>query len=214
MKRIVLALAAASLLLVPSFANAGIGVFAGGMDAEDLGTGLTGGLEVSGGTDMFGIMLRFGIAGEFDEFEPGGKFNRDEKLVESHRSWSRRYRDWRDDWRDDTIDFTIIPLEAGVYVSTAGMMPLFNFYAAAGVGYYYLDWGDDDWMGYYVKLEDVIGLWALGGVELSLGPVQLFAEVKYISGDEDQKFVLNNKTEKINLDLSGTSVLVGMRVGF
>ncbi len=214
MKRYVLALAAAACLLIPSFARAGIGLYAGGMETESLGTGIVGGVELTGGSDMFGLILRIGAAGEFDEFEPGGVFNRDEKFVERHRSWSRRYRDWRDDWRDDTIDFTVVPMEAGFYLSTAGMLPIVNFYAAAGVGYYYLDWGDDNWMGYYVELEDVIGWWALGGAEIGVGPLQFFAEVKYFSGDEDQKFNLNGKTESINLDLSGTSVLVGLRILF
>lgn len=215
MKRIVVALVSAAVLLsIQSSARAGVGVYAGGMETETLGTGIVGGLELTGGGGMFGLTLRIGVAGEFDEFEPGGIFNRDKEFVESNRSWSRRYRDWRDDWRDDTIDFTVIPLEAGFYVSTAGMLPLFDFYAAAGVGYYCLDWGDDNWMGYYVRLEDVVGFWALGGVEVGVGPVQLFAEVKYLNGDEDQEFTLNDKTEMINLDLSGTSVLVGLRVHF
>lgn len=65
---------------------------------------------------------------------------------------------------DDSAD--VIPLEA------MGVVSLGLFYGGVGVGYYMFD-------AETVSLSDEVGWFGLVGVELGLGPVKVFADVKW-----------------------------------
>lgn len=65
---------------------------------------------------------------------------------------------------DDSAD--VIPLEA------MGVVSLGLFYDAVGIGYYMFD-------AETVSLSDEVGWFGLLGVELGLGPVRAFADVKW-----------------------------------
>jgi len=82
--------------------------------------------------------------------------------------------DTRASWvkfKDD--DFDVIPIEATV------MLKLGMVYAGAGGGYYIFDSNDN------VDLDNNFGWYALAGIDVPVGPVGLFGEVKWLELSTD-----------------------------
>jgi hypothetical protein len=77
---------------------------------------------------------------------------------------------------DDT-DITVIPVEALALLQ----LPLgdtLNLYGGVGVGYYFFD-ADN------VDLEDSVGYFPVAGLEVALGEVKLFGEIRWLALSPD-----------------------------
>lgn len=197
---------AAAVLLLPTSASAlvSVGVDIGAMDTESFSTGVESGLRIELGGDNLGVLFRIGHADGFDEFEPKNK--------DTHGDAWRHHR--------HADEFSIIPLEVGLVLRTPSIAG-FRFYGGAGVGYYFIDFEDNEWYGdTHDDVDDVFGWWALGGVEFGVAPVEFFLEAKYTGASEKEDVYFRDhisrleQREKVDVDLSGVSVLAGVRIWF
>ena len=118
-------------------------------------------------------------------------------------------------------DFSVIPLEIGLL----GRLPIFGFlsvYGGVGFGYYVVpeftvaSYSSSE---YAKRYRDITGYWGVLGIEAGMPMVKLFAEVKY------SKVVQRNIEIELeymgyigelnaNIDLSGPSYLIGVRLQF
>lgn len=116
-------------------------------------------------------------------------------------------------------DFGIVPIEAGAIVRFPLLGNFVDIYGGGGVGYYFIpgvkarsslfSFETDD-------IDDLWGGWACVGVEASLTIVHVFAEAKYTWASAEKEIVYNGKDlgSSLDIDLSGMSFLVGLRLGF
>ena len=112
----------------------------------------------------------------------------------------------------DRLETTLIALE-GALTWRFPMGSHFAPYIGVGAGYYMKDaeytdadtWDDS---------EDVAGYFGLGGLNLYLGPLSLFAEAKYnlVGTDEDLHWRGSDVDAQNSLD--GLSVNAGLKLGF
>ena len=201
--RLSAALAAAALLLLPAPAAraAGIGAFAGVMDTDLLEDS-----PVYGGQlefDFFpcvSLLIRGGYADGFDDLEikgPAGTLRAEE--------------------------ISLVPVEAGLLLRPPALFGILGIYAGGGAGWYCLP-GFDVYAGKNRIAEtddvtDLVGWWALGGIELGVPSFRVFGEVKYMGAEKDGidiefRDVRDKGNLKADVDLSGVAFLVGVRVAW
>ncbi len=111
-----------------------------------------------------------------------------------------------------TVDLQVIPLEAGL-VLRAGEENV-NPYLGAGAGYYILNGNSTGSTRY--EVDDEVGWYAVGGLELGLGKTTaLYVEAMYrgVSGTAHGDS-LENVQSDVNFDLSGLVVNVGFAIKF
>ena len=109
------------------------------------------------------------------------------------------------------LDLQVIPLEAGLVLraAQANVTP----YIGGGAGYYFLDGKSN---GGLFSVDDEVGWYATGGLELSLGKnMGIFGEALYrkVSGTAHGDN-LNHVQSDVNIDLSGLVVNVGFAIHF
>ena len=113
---------------------------------------------------------------------------------------------------NDAVDMDLIPLEAAA-VWRLDLSEAIKPYVGAGVGYYLKDVdvkADDFWK----KSDNCVGYFALGGLNVELGPVTLFGEAKYNLIADDDEFEWRGSDLKEKFSLDGLSVNVGLKFGF
>ena len=114
--------------------------------------------------------------------------------------------------KDDLVDTTLIPLEAALtwrFHLGQHLAP----YLGGGVGYYMKDAEFDD-TDTWNSTENVVGYFALAGLNLYLGPLSLFAEGKYnLIGTDDDLHWRGSDVEAQN-SLDGFSYSAGLKLGF
>jgi len=94
---------------------------------------------------------------------------------------------------DDPVDLNMYPLEA------TALAKLGMFYGGVGAGYYIFDGKD-------VDLDNAAGGFILAGIEIALGGLGVFGELKYTW--------VESKVGDATVDASGAGVNVGVLLGF
>ncbi len=201
--RLSAALAAAALLPLPAPASraAGIGVFAGVRDTDLLEDSPVYGAQLE--FDFFpcvSLLVRGGYANDFDDLEisgPAGTLRAEE--------------------------ISLVPVEAGLLLRPPALFGFLGIYAGAGAGWYGLP-GFDVYAGKNRIAEtddvtDLVGWWALGGIDIGVPSFRVFGEVKYTGADKDGidiefRDVRDKGNLKADVDLSGVTLLVGIRVAW
>ena len=199
------AVAAAALFLLPSSASAfgSIGVDVGAMETESFSSGFSTGVRAELGGDNLAVFLRLGHADGFDEFDPKDRGT-------YGKAWERhRHAD----------EFSVIPLECGLLLRTPDLAG-FRLYGAGGVGYYFVDFADNKWFGDTRDDVGTFGWWALGGVEYGFDMLAFYLEAKYTAASEKEDVYLydwvshTERRGRVDVDLSGVSILFGVRLAF
>lgn len=214
-----------SIWHAPNLHYSSIGAFMGTMDTEMLGKG-----DVVGGTfewtplPFISLHLRGGYADGFDGIEDLANY-----LLPPIQSKLNAFSaipgfssaDLVNQFKSDLKleDFSVVPLEIGL-VGRFPVTSYFNIYAGGGWGYYVIPTFEalsGDHASIAEDIGDISGGWFLAGAELGLHPVYLFAEVKYthiVANDFEIEINKHgfNGTLTADLDLSGTSILGGLRL--
>ena len=112
----------------------------------------------------------------------------------------------------DDRQTTLIPLEAALVWRFRGFQRL-SPYLGGGIGYYLMDAEFDDTES-WDDSEKVAGYFALAGLGLDLGPVDLFAEARYhlVGTDDEIRWRGSDVEEKNSLD--GPAFSAGLKLGF
>ena len=200
-----LAIAMVASLSLPALAGFSIGGFGGIMDTELLGEGVYYGGQIEFGVEPLSFILRAGCADEFDAFE-------------SNDAKYSNVRGITDRIDFDTDDFCVIPLEFGALLRFPEIIPMLGIYGGGGVGYYYIP-ALDIYSGHHRvdetdPVDDLVGWWACGGVELNLDPLYIFAEAKYVDACDDVEIGWGHYHTTTEVDLSGWTALIGVRIGW
>jgi hypothetical protein len=110
------------------------------------------------------------------------------------------------------VDLEVNPFEVGVALRAGDKG--FSPYLGAGVGYYLLNGNADK--GHQFQVDDVVGWYAVGGLEIPLGDHSaIHAEVQYrdVTGTAEGDSLSGIKDEK-SLDLSGVVFSAGLVIRF
>lgn len=164
------------------------------------------GASYAGGLGLYGSMWN---PKDLDEGYGGGvKLKSDLGDVVSIELRGTYYGDMSDDIGANDVDVQVIPVELGLALN----IPLGDalvLYAMGGAGYYFLDAevNDQD-----VDLDDEVGWYAGGGIEITLGEgVSLFAEGQYRAVEGQAK---DDKADDIDndfdIDLAGVAINAGL----
>ena len=201
--RSVLAAAAAAALLPLSASAAGIGAYAGVMDTELLGESIIYGAQLElDFAPCVSVLVRGGYAGDFDDLS----ISADQNLPTV---------------RGDGLE--LVPVELGVLIRPPEIFGFLGIYAGGGAGWYYVPGFDvkagERLLAETEEITDLVGWWALAGVEAGVPNFHVFAELKYARAIEDDlevEFhnVRNLGNLSIDMDLTGLAVLVGVRVSW
>ncbi len=209
------AFAAAALVAQPALAG-GIGFWGGQMDTDTFGKGVVGGgqLELDA-APWVSLLVRGGYASGFDDislseagFVPGVNARRVFDTVGVNLS------------RAQIEDFAVAPVEGGVLLRLPAIFDVIGIYGGAGAGWYFLpgfDIKSGDRKVSVDSVTDMVGFWALGGVDVGISFFHLFAEAKYVSAKKDgETFDLDwvrgdSGAVRADIDLSGLTVLGGVR---
>lgn len=201
--RSALAAAAAAALLPLSASAAGLGAYGGVMDTELLGDSTVFGAQVElDFAPCVSVLVRGGYAGDFDDLSISS-----EKGVPSVRG----------------VDLALVPVELGALIRPPELFGFLGIYAGGGAGWYFVPGFDvksgDRLVAETEDIDDLIGWWALAGIEAGVPNFHVFAEVKYAHAvDDDLEVDFRNVRDRgnlsIDMDLTGVSVLVGVRVSW
>ena len=116
-------------------------------------------------------------------------------------------------------DFGIVPIELGAIVRFPVLGNFVDIYGGGGVGYYFIPGIKVRTSSFSFEIDnvdDIWGGWACVGVEASLAIVHVFAEAKYTWASSEKEIVFDGRDlgTSIDIDLSGMTFLVGLRLGF
>ncbi len=201
--RAALAALAAAALLPLSASAAGIGAYGGFMDTELLGESvIVGGQLELDFAPCVSVLVRGGYAGDFDDLSissaKGAPTIRGEGLE-------------------------LVPVEVGALIRPPEIFGFLGIYGGAGAGWYYVPGFDvklgDRRLAETEEVTDLVGWWALVGLEAGVPNFHVFAELKYAAAVEDDlevefRNVRNLGNLSIDMDLTGLAVLVGVRVSW
>ncbi|MCK4775728.1 MAG: hypothetical protein KAT30_13105, partial [Candidatus Krumholzibacteria bacterium] len=94
---------------------------------------------------------------------------------------------------DESADLNLYPLEA------TALAKLGMFYGGVGAGYYIFEGKD-------VDLDNAAGGYILAGIQIALGGLGAFGELKYTW--------VESKVDDVTVDASGVGVNLGVLLGF
>ena len=186
----------------------------GTMDTDSLDKGDYYGAQLECGLGPISAVLRGGYATNFDalEFEDSGVLGSPSmsNFLDS-LGISSKYAKFD--------DFGIVPIELGAIVRFPVLGNFVDIYGGGGVGYYFIPGikvRSSSFSFEIDNVDDIWGGWACVGVEASLAIVHVFAEAKYTWASSEKEIVFDGRDlgTSLDIDLSGMTFLVGLRLGF